>query len=108
MKLKIRFKSLFIAFGTVLILLMLFWNQIQMGLAQNSEESSADFKTHISSMTNIKSDASNLERINRWNCAIRMFEDKPIFGFGPGTYMFVYAPYQKPWAGIVQNLCGSL
>ena len=23
-----------------------------------------------------------------------MFEDKPIFGFGPGTYMFKYAPYQ--------------
>jgi O-antigen ligase len=23
-----------------------------------------------------------------------MFEDKPIFGYGPGTYMFKYAPYQ--------------
>lgn len=93
-KLKIRFKPLFIAFATVVVLLILFWNQIEMGLAQNSEQSSADFKTHISSMTNIKSDASNLERINRWSCAIRMFKDKPFFGFGPGTYMFQYAPYQ--------------
>ena len=93
-KLKIRFKPLFITFATVLVLLILFWNQIEMGLEQNSEQSSADFKTHISSMTNIKSDASNLERINRWSSAVRMFEEKPFFGFGPGTYMFQYAPYQ--------------
>jgi len=74
--------------------MILFWNQIEMGLEQNSTQSSADFKTHISSMTNITSDASNLERINRWSCALRMFEDKPFFGFGPGTYMFQYASYQ--------------
>ena len=24
-----------------------------------------------------------------------MFVDKPLFGFGPGTFMFQYAPYQK-------------
>jgi O-antigen ligase len=65
-----------------------------MSLEQNSEQSSADFKTHISSMSNITSDASNLERINRWNCAIQMFEEKPVFGYGPGTYMFKYAPFQ--------------
>lgn len=93
-KLKIRFKPLFITFTTILVLLILFWNQVEMGLEQNSEQSSADFKTHISSMTNITSDASNLERINRWSCALRMFEDKPFFGFGPGTYMFQYARYQ--------------
>jgi O-antigen ligase len=23
-----------------------------------------------------------------------MFEERPVFGFGPGTYMFRYAPYQ--------------
>jgi O-antigen ligase len=65
-----------------------------MTLEQNSEQSSADLKTHISSMSNITTDASNLERINRWSCAVRMFKDKPVFGFGPGTYMFNYAPYQ--------------
>ncbi|HRX10450.1 MAG TPA: O-antigen ligase family protein, partial [Draconibacterium sp.] len=93
-KLRIRFKPLFITVATVLVLMILFWNQIEMGLEQNSTQSSADFKTHISSMTNITSDASNLERINRWSCALRMFEDKPFFGFGPGTYMFQYASYQ--------------
>ena len=27
---------------------------------------------------------------------IRMFKDRPLLGHGPGTYMFLYAPYQKP------------
>lgn len=93
-KLKIRFKPLFLTFISVLVFFLLFQNQIFMVLEQNSEQSSADFKTHISSMINITSDASNLERINRWSCAIRMFEDKPVFGFGPGTYMFQYGSYQ--------------
>ncbi len=93
-KLKIRFKPLFITFISVVAFFIIFQNQILMSLEQNSEQSSADLRTHISSMSNITSDASNLERINRWSCAIRMFEDKPVFGFGPGTYMFKYAPYQ--------------
>lgn len=93
-KLKIRFKPLFITFISVVVLFFVFQNQILMSLEENSEQSSADLRTHLSSMSNITSDASNLERINRWSCAIRMFADKPFFGFGPGTYMFQYAPYQ--------------
>ncbi len=93
-KLKIRFKSILITFVSVVTLFLLFQSQIVMKLEQNSEQSSANFMTHISSMSNITTDASNLERINRWSCAIRMFADKPLFGYGPGTYMFKYAPYQ--------------
>lgn len=93
-KLRIRFKPLFITFITLLVLFIVFQDQVFMSLEKNSEQSSADFKTHISSMTNITSDASNLERLNRWNCAIQMFELKPFFGYGPGTYMFQYAPFQ--------------
>jgi len=94
MKLKIRFKPLFITFITLLVLFFAFQDQIFMSLEKNSKQSSADFKTHLSSMTNITSDASNLERLNRWNCAIQMFELKPFFGYGPGTYMFQYSPFQ--------------
>ncbi len=93
-KLKIRFKPLFIGIISVLVLFLVFQSQILMKLEQNSEQSSANMMTHISSMSNITTDASNLERINRWSCALRMFADKPIFGYGPGTYMFKYAPYQ--------------
>lgn len=49
---------------------------------------------HFSSVANVKSDASNLERINRWICAWRMFEDRPLTGFGAGTYQFEYNRYQ--------------
>lgn len=92
--LKIRFKPLFITFLALLALFFTFQTQIFMKLENNSKQSSANMMTHISSMSNITTDASNLERINRWSCAIRMFANKPIFGYGPGTYMFQYAPYQ--------------
>lgn len=93
-RLRIKFMTLFTTFLVLISLIFIFQNQIVMYLERNNTESSANLGEHISSMTNISSDASNLERINRWSCAIRMFEDKPIFGFGPGTYMFNYAPYQ--------------
>ena len=48
------------------------------------------------SVTNIQSDVSNIERLNRWLSAIRMFQDKPHWGFGPGTYQFTYIPFQEP------------
>lgn len=94
MRLKIRFKPLFITFLVTLALIFVFQTQILMYLERNNTESSTNLAEHISSISNISSDASNLERINRWSCAIRMFEDKPVFGWGPGTYMFNYAGYQ--------------
>jgi O-antigen ligase len=94
MRLRIKFKHLFITFLIALSMILVFQSQILMYLERNNTESSANLTEHISSMSNISSDASNLERLNRWSCAIRMFKDKPVFGYGPGTYMFQYAPYQ--------------
>lgn len=93
-KLKIRFRPLFITALSLIAFTVIFQSQILAFLERNDEESSADLATHFSSMTNISSDASNLERINRWNCAIQMFREKPVLGWGPGTYMFQYAPFQ--------------
>jgi O-antigen ligase len=70
------------------------WTDLVMQLEQNRQDTSDDIAEHISSISNISTDASNLERINRWNSAFRMFNERPIFGFGPGTYSFLYAPYQ--------------
>lgn len=47
-------------------------------------------ENHFNSVTNLSTDASNLERLNRWVCAIRLFNEKPISGCGPGTYQFEY------------------
>lgn len=60
-----------------------------------TEDSSADLGQHLRSSANISTDQSNLERINRWKCALRMFTVKPVEGWGPGTYQFSYAPFQK-------------
>lgn len=60
-----------------------------------TEDSSADLGQHLRSASNISTDQSNLERINRWKCALRMFAEKPVAGWGPGTYQFNYGPFQR-------------
>jgi O-antigen ligase len=85
-------------FAGIIILISSFYvfqDQILYSLEKNKQDSSANFIEHIQSIYNISSDASNLERINRWQSAFRMFDEKPIFGWGPGTYQFIYAPFQR-------------
>jgi O-antigen ligase len=48
----------------------------------------------VQSIYNISTDASNTERINRWHSALRMFNERPVFGWGPNTYMFEYSSFQ--------------
>lgn len=94
MKLRIDFRLLLIL-GVVLGgMFYINYDQVMLELERNEQDSSDDLGEHVQSISNISSDASNLERLNRWNCAIRMFEDRPVFGFGPGTYQFQYATYQ--------------
>ncbi len=91
----LKFRTiLFTLVGGILIFLS-FQSEILMILGRNNTDSDGDFMANIESMTNISTDVSNVERLNRWSCALRMFEDNPIMGTGPGTYMFLYAPYQK-------------
>jgi O-antigen ligase len=97
LKLKIRIEIVLV--GAV-ILVGLFFSlrtQIMLQLEQNRVESSGEFSEHVQSISNISTDQSNLERLNRWSCAYRMWKDKPIFGFGPGTYQFEYGPYQRSY-----------
>lgn len=91
---RIRVKYILIPLAIVLGLLFINREQIIIAMSQNNTESSSSFSEHVSSMTNISSDASNLERLNRWSCAVRMFYERPVVGWGPGTYMFQYAPFQ--------------
>jgi putative inorganic carbon (hco3(-)) transporter len=92
--LKIRFRTLFIVFAISGSVFALFQTEIMLALSQNTTDSEGSFEKNIASVSNISTDASNLERLNRWSCALRMWEDKPVMGWGPGTYMFKYAPYQ--------------
>jgi len=95
MWLRIPFKTvlaLFLIFGG---LTFYYFDDIQVALKGNKKESSDRMDEHIKSISNVSSDASNLERLNRWHCAMAMFEERPIVGWGPGTYQFLYAPFQR-------------
>lgn len=93
--LRIRFR--WVALGTAILLAVALVNvQNIMGNLEKNKQgySTTSFMKHAKSMGNITSDPSNMERVNRWVSAIRMFEQKPVLGWGPGTYQFEYAPFQ--------------
>lgn len=94
-KLKINFSYILIVFVAMTSLFFIFNAMIFSKLETNKQASSENLTEHIQSISNISTDASNLERINRWQSAFRMFNERPIMGWGPGTYQFVYAPFQK-------------
>ncbi len=91
----IKFRTILITIVVGVVLFLSFQSELLMILGKNNTSSDGDFMANIESMTNISTDVSNVERLNRWSCALRMFEEKPFLGFGPGTYQFLYAPFQK-------------
>jgi len=96
-KFRIRFEYLLVGVVILVAFFLSVRSQLMVDLEQNRVESSGEISEHIQSMSNISTDQSNLERINRWSCAYRMWKDKPLFGFGPGTYQFEYGPYQRSY-----------
>ncbi|TNE96815.1 MAG: hypothetical protein EP322_07745 [Bacteroidetes bacterium] len=96
-RLKVRFSILAALAVIVGLVIFLSWDNIQMELERNKYEHTTEaFSERIQSATNVTTDASNLERLNRWSCALEMFRERPVFGFGPGTYAFEYARFQDP------------
>jgi oligosaccharide repeat unit polymerase len=92
---KMRFRTMIIGLLGIILVAFSLQNQIYEYLEKTEAVSNdGQVTNHLSSVTNIQTDASNLERVNRWVCAVRMFEDRPFFGFGPGTYQFEYNKYQ--------------
>ncbi len=95
--LKIKIKTVIITLGVLFLLAFSFQSEIMYRLSKNTQDSSAgNFSEHIRSITNITSDDSNIERLNRWSAVMKMYREKPVFGWGPGTYQFNYASYQNP------------
>ncbi len=93
-RLRINFRLLVLAGAVIIAVLYNQRTEIKIQLEQNRQTSSEDLMEHVKSISNVATDASNMERLNRWSCAWRMFKEKPVFGWGPGTYMFQYAPFQ--------------
>ncbi len=92
-RMPVRLLAVSAAVFTVIIILSAGW--IWQRMDSTTEDSSTDLGQHLRSSSNISTDQSNLERINRWKCALRMFAETPHAGWGPGTYQFKYAPFQR-------------
>jgi O-antigen ligase len=95
--LKLRIKLSWLVVGMALVggFFYYFANDILYRMSRNAQDSSGNLTEHLQSITNISTDASNVERLNRWVAAFSMIEERPLMGWGPGTYQFVYAPFQK-------------
>lgn len=91
-RIKMRFVLLFTMMLSITGYLSYGWVKVK--LESNKSISNKDVVQHAASIGNINTDVSNKERLNRWYCAWNMFLDRPVFGFGPGTYQFKYGSYQ--------------
>ena len=95
LKFKIKAWMIYSGVFVIGIVALLSWHELFSSLEKNKQDSSSNLTEHVASISNVSSDASNLERLNRWKSAWGMFKDRPVFGYGPGTYAFEYAPYQR-------------
>jgi O-antigen ligase len=93
---KVKFSVILIVLVSVLAVGIIKQDEILYSLEANKQGSSDELEGHVKSVSNITTDPSNLERINRWKCAGRMVSERPVFGFGPGTYAFEYGRFQDP------------
>lgn len=92
---KVKFK--YLAILGVAGIIYLAANVVEIGHAlerNNAEHATENLDERLESVANITSDASNLERINRWTSAVLLWQERPFLGWGPGTYAMVYAPFQ--------------
>lgn len=95
LRFKIRFSWIVLVLTMVSVVAVVKQDDIFYSLEANKQGSSDEIEGHVKSVSNITTDPSNLERINRWKCAGRMVQQRPLFGFGPGTFVFKYGPFQK-------------
>lgn len=94
-RLKIRFKTMVSFVAIIIIIGFIFKNDIYQRIRLNNSASGKNLVGDIKSISNVNNDESNVERLNRWESGYRMFTEKPILGFGPGTYQFQYSAFQK-------------
>lgn len=94
-RLGVCMRWLVISAALLLGLFFAFQDDIMYELGKNKQDSSFTLADQVKSISNISTDASNLERLNRWNAAFRMWKDQPLTGIGPGAYQFIYGPYQR-------------
>ena len=92
-----KVKWMVLLFGLGVGVFFVYQSDVLYKLGKNHQDSSYTLADQVKSISNISTDASNLERLNRWASAFRMWEERPVLGCGPGTYQFLYASYQRSY-----------
>lgn len=92
-----KIKWMVICFALGVGVFFSYQSEVLYRMGKNHQDSSYDLSGQIKSISNISTDASNLERLNRWASAFRMWKERPLVGTGPGTYQFLYASYQRSY-----------
>lgn len=92
-----KVKWMVLLFGLGVGAFFVYQSDVLYKLGKNKQDSSYTLADQVKSISNISTDASNLERLNRWASAIRMWKEDPVLGCGPGTYQFLYASYQRSY-----------
>ncbi|MBR4229572.1 MAG: O-antigen ligase family protein [Bacteroidales bacterium] len=96
-RLGMKVKWMVLLFGLGVGAFFIYQGDVLYKLGKNHQDSSYDLAGQIKSISNISTDASNVERLNRWASAMRLWKESPVVGIGPGTYQFVYGSYQKSY-----------
>lgn len=92
-----KVKWMVVGFGLCVGAFFMYQSDLIYKMSKNHQDSSSELAGQIKSISNISTDASNLERLNRWASAIRLWKEDPVKGCGPGTYQFLYAGYQRSY-----------
>ena len=93
----LKVKWMVLLFGLGVGVFFVYQSDVLYKLGKNHQDSSYTLADQVKSISNISTDASNLERLNRWASAMRMWKENPVLGCGPGTYQFLYAGYQRSY-----------
>lgn len=94
MRLRIPFWGLVLGLGLVATGVYIQRDSIVEQMAANENDSGDDVLKTAKSITNVSTDESNKERLNRWSSGLEMYKERPWTGFGPGTYESKYGIYQ--------------
>ncbi|MBP5424689.1 MAG: O-antigen ligase family protein [Prevotella sp.] len=108
-RLGMKIKWMIVCFAVGIGLFFAYQGDLLYKMGKNSTDSSTELSSQVKSMSNISTDASNLERLNRWASALRMWQEHPVLGTGPGTYQFLYASYQRSYQlSVISTNAGDL
>ena len=108
-KMGLKIKWMIACFFVGVALFFTYQGDLLYKMGKNSTDSSTELSSQVKSMSNISTDASNLERLNRWASALRMWREHPVTGTGPGTYQFLYASYQRSYQlSVISTNAGDL